>query len=109
MKLTAILRFQTSPKAHHDNERHQTGAARGSVDTGCGACACQCRRRAWLHECCHPSRSEAQGYAVSEVKLETDQIEVEAEADRQSFEIEISPATVKGLAVEEDDEDEDDT
>lgn len=52
---------------------------------------------------------EAQGYTVTEIEFETDEIEAEVILDGQAFEIEISPETGLVVAVElEDDEDDED-
>lgn len=57
------------------------------------------------------SALEAQGYAISEIEIEDNEIEVEAMRDGQAYEIEVSVET--GLVIEvalddEDDESDDD-
>ena len=52
---------------------------------------------------------EAQGYTISEIEVEGDEIEVEATLDGQAFEFEISTKTgsVTEVELEEDDDAED--
>ncbi|WP_298919006.1 PepSY domain-containing protein [uncultured Roseobacter sp.] len=48
---------------------------------------------------------EAKGYAISEIELDKDEIEVEAMLDGKTYEIEVSPETGLILEIELDDED----
>ncbi len=48
---------------------------------------------------------QAQGYSVSEVDIETGEIEVDVEIDGQMYDVEISPETGLVLAVREETED----
>ena len=54
------------------------------------------------------SAFEAQGYVVSEIEFEDDEIEVEVTKAGQAFEFEISPETGLVLEIETEDDDNDD-